>query len=305
MEASAHYRRRQPQVPAVTLYGGSQVFPLSGATTWMGVTMRRPKVVVYGGASADGRLTLAPGVLLMFGDKRWDSIAGSDEEIANWIREKHKPQLYLEGSSSLVTHAEKPKALPRFTGEPNVLYQDFLPDSVVRRPGHRGWFCVVDSKGLVRWVYKEFPSEEWKGWHLLVLVAGHTPPEYLAYLRRENIPYLVVGQERVNLKQALGKLQSRLGVTSILSTSPGKLGGALLRAGLVDEINILVLPAIVGGFGTPSLFQSPELEQNEWPTKLKLIWAQVQNDGRVWLRYEVVPKQGTLSKGTTKRGKEQ
>lgn len=270
--------------------------------SWTGATVRRPKVVIYGGASADGRLTLAPGVLLMFGDKRWDAIAGSDEEIANWIREKHRPQLYLEGSSSLVTPKEKPKALPRFTGNVNKLYQDFLPSSVVQRSGHRGWFCVVDSKGLVRWVYKEFPSEEWKGWHLLVLVAGHTPPEYLAYLRREGVPYIVAGQKRVALRRALGKLQSRLGVTSILSTSPGKLGGALLRAGLVDEINILVLPAIIGGHDTPSLFQSPELKQSEWPTKLKLIWAQVRNDGRVWLRYEVAPKQETLNKGKAKRG---
>jgi 2,5-diamino-6-(ribosylamino)-4(3H)-pyrimidinone 5'-phosphate reductase len=280
---------------------GIQAFSCSRTIARMGATVHRPKVVIYGGASADGRLTLAPGVLLMFGDKRWDAIAGSDEEIANWIRQKHKPQLYLEGSGSLVPQEGKTRALPQFTGEANVLYQDFLPDSVVQRSGHRGWFCVIDSKGLVRWVYKEFPSDEWKGWHLLVLVASHTPPEYLAYLRRENIPYLVAGQKRVHLRRALSKLQSRLGVTSILSTSPGKLGGALLRAGLVDEINILILPAIIGGSSTPSLFQSPELKPSEWPTKLKLIWAQVQNDGRVWLRYEVIAKQQPLNKGTAKK----
>jgi hypothetical protein len=258
--------------------------------------MNRPKVVIYGGVSVDGRLTIAPGVLLMFGDKRWDSIAGSDEEIDNWLREKHKPQAYLEGSGSLVMYAEKPKPLPSFKGDPKMLYQDFLPDSVVKRPNHRGWFCTIDSKGLIRWVYKEFPSEEWKGWHLMVIVANYTPPEYLAYLHKENIPYLVAGKERVDLKLALEKMKSQLGVTSVVSTSPGKLGGALLRAGLVDEINILFLPAIIGGFETPSLFQSPELKPNEWPTPLRLIWAQVQNDGRVWLRYEVMPEQNPLRK---------
>jgi hypothetical protein len=225
----------------------------------------------------------------MFGDKRWDSIAGSDEEIASWLREKHKPQVYLEGSGSLVVHTEKPNAFPPFKGELKELYQDFLPESVVRRPDHRGWFCTVDSRGLIRWVYKEFPSEEWKGWHLMVIVANHTPPEYLAYLQKEKIPYLVAGKERVNLKLALEKMEFQLGVTSVVSTSPGKLGGALLRSGLVDEVNILVLPSIIGGSKTPSLFQSPELKPNEWPTMLRLIWAQVQNDGRVWLRYEVLP----------------
>jgi 2,5-diamino-6-(ribosylamino)-4(3H)-pyrimidinone 5'-phosphate reductase len=249
--------------------------------------MSRPKVVIFGGASVDGRLTIAPGVLLMFGDKRWDSIAGSDEEIANWLREKHKPQAYLEGSGSLVASTEKFKPLPKFKGRLEKLYQDFLPESIVRRPNHRGWFCTVDSKGLIRWVYKEFPSEDWKGWHLMVIVANHTPPEYLAYLQKENIPYLVAGKERVNLNLALEKMKSQLGITSVMSTSPGKLGGALLRAGLVDEVNIMVLPSIIGGFKTPSLFQSPELKPDEWPTRLRLIWAQVQSDSRVWLRYEI------------------
>ena len=80
--------------------------------------MSGPKMVIYGGASVDGRLTIAPGVLLMFGDRKWDSIAGSDEETANWLREKHKPQAYLEGSGSLVTNTEKPKPLSPFKGEP-------------------------------------------------------------------------------------------------------------------------------------------------------------------------------------------
>ncbi len=249
--------------------------------------MNRPKVVIYGGASVDGRLTIAPGVLLMFGDRRWDSFAGSDEEIAGWLREKHKPQAYLEGSASLVTPGQRPEPLPPVKDGTEILDQDFLPESVVQRPDHRGWFCTVDSRGLVRWKYKEFPSEEWRGWHLMVIVANQTPPGYLAYLRRENIPYLVSGEDRVNLKMALRKMKSQLGITSVMSTSPGKLGGALLRSGLVDEINVLVLPSIIGGFETPSLFQSPELKSNEWPTLLKLIWAQVQGDGRVWLRYEV------------------
>lgn len=251
----------------------------------------RPKVVVYGEASVDGRLTIAPGVLLMFGDERWDSIAGSNDEITHWLREKHKPQAYLEGSGSLVAQTRETNLLPPVKGDLQLLYKDFLPESVVKRPDHHGWFCTIDSKGLIRWKYKEFPSEEWKGWHLMVIVSTQTPPEYLAYLQKENIPYIVAGKERVDLKLTLKKMRSRLGIESVLSTSPGKLGGALLRAGLVDEVNILVLPSIIGGFKTPSLFQSPELKTKEWPTPLKLIWAQVQNNGRIWLRYEVLSPQ--------------
>ena len=259
--------------------------------------MNRPKVVVYGSVSLDGRLTMAPGVLLMFGDKRWNAIAGSDEEISKWLRDTHKPQAYLEGSGSLVTEDEKPKPMPAFKGNPKTLYRDFLPDSVVKRAGHRGWFTMVDSRGRIRWGFKEWPSEEWKGWHLIVIVANQTPCEYLAYLQRENIPYLIAGEDRVDLKLAMEKMKSLLGVKSIISTSPGKLGGALLRAGLIDEVNILLLPALIGGFETPTLFESPELKPNQWPTQLELIWTRVQSDGRLWLRYKVAKKQKKSSKG--------
>ena len=249
--------------------------------------MQKPKVVVFGEVSVDGRLTLAPGVLLMFGDERWQAVAGSTE-VGQWLQSIHQPQAYLEGSASLVTEDAQPTPLPPISGDAAALYTDFLPDSVVTRPEHRGWFTMVDSRGRVRWRFKEWPDEAWAGWHLLVLVSHGTPPEYLAYLQREAIPYLVAGQGRVDLRLALEKLGAQLGVSCLLSTSPGRLGGALLRAGLVDEINVEFFPAIIGGFETPSLFDSPELRPGQWPTRIELISAQVSGEGRVWLRYQVI-----------------
>jgi len=248
--------------------------------------VNRPRVVVHAVASVDGRITLAPDVLLLYGDERWEAVAGSSDEVYERLKFTYEPQVFLEGSGSFVPSDAEPEPLPPVDGDSQSLYQDFLPDDVVHRPGHQGWFTAVDSRGRVRWSYKEF--EGWEGWHLLVWVAHHTPPEYLAYLQRENIPYLVAGEKRVDLHTALGKLGAQLGVTSVVSTAGGKLNGALLRAGLVDEISIEFFPAVIGGFETPALFDAPALKPDEWPTRLRLISAQVQAEGRVWLRYEVV-----------------
>ena len=244
--------------------------------------MNRPRVVVVAIASVDGRLTLAPDVLLLFGEKRWQAL-GAGEDVNEWLKHVHKPQANLEGSGSFVPNGQVPKPLPSVAGDPESLYQDYLPDEVLHRPGHQGWFTVVDGRGRVRW-----RTTEEEGWHLLVLVARHTPPEYLAYLQRGKVPYLVAGDQRVDLELALEKLGSRLDVTCVLSTAGGKLNGALLRAGLVDEINIVFFPAVIGGFETPSLFDSPALKPDEWPTRLKLISCQVQAEGRVWLRGQVI-----------------
>ena len=248
--------------------------------------MSRPRVIVHAVASVDGRITLAPDVLLLYGDERWQAVAGSSDDVYERLKFTYKPQVFLEGSGSFVLSSTEPEPLPPVAGDPQSLYQDFLPHDVVHRPGHQGWFTAVDSRGRVRWFYKEF--EGWEGWHLLILVAQNTPPEYLAYLQREKIPYLVAGEKRVDLHAALEKLGSQLGVTCVVSTAGGKLSGALLRAGLVDEISIEFFPAVIGGPETPSLFDAPALKPDEWPTRLKLISAQVQAEGRVGLRYQVV-----------------
>ena len=248
--------------------------------------MNRPRVVVHAVASVDGRITLAPDVLLLYGDERWEAVAGSSDEVYERLKFTYKPQVFLEGSGSFVVSNTVPEPLPSVDGDPQSLYQDFLPDDIVHRPGRQGWFTAVDSRGRIRWSYKEF--EGWEGWHLLVLTAHHTPPEYLAYLQHEKIPYLIAGEERVDLHTALEKMGSRLGVTCVVSTAGGKLNGALLRAGLVDEISIEFFPAVIGGLETPSLFDAPALEPDEWPTRLRLISAQVQTDGHIWLRYQVI-----------------
>ena len=246
--------------------------------------MTRPKVIVWGVVSVDGRLTLAPGVLLLTGDERWDAISGSSiYDTWEWLKSVHQPEVILDGSGSLVRPGQVPEPLPAVDGDTSELYEDYLPPSIVKRKDRVAWFTVVDSGGRVRWVYKETDDQ-----HLMVLVARQTPPEYLAYLLREEIPYLVSGEERVDLEQALEKLNAQLGVTCVMSSSPGQLGGALLREGLVDEINIEFLPAVIGGKETPTLFDSPELGPDDWPTQLKLLSAQTRANGRVWLRYEVL-----------------
>lgn len=259
--------------------------------------MNKPKVVIINTASIDGKIAISPDSPLLFGDERWQAIEGwspASESTGAYdqLKRIHSPQATLEGSGSFVSESAEPGPLPSLEGDAASLYEDYLPDDVVRREGHRGWFTAVDGRGRVRNWIKDgavFGADH-VGWHLLVLVGRHTPPDYLAYLQRESIPYLVAGGGPVDLHLGLEKLRTELGVTCVLSTAGGKLNGALLRAGLVDEVNVELLPAVIGGRETPALFDSPGLEPGETPIQLKLIAAQVQAEGRVWLRYRVVPK---------------
>jgi 2,5-diamino-6-(ribosylamino)-4(3H)-pyrimidinone 5'-phosphate reductase len=249
----------------------------------------RPTVITFDTASLDGRLTIAPDVLLLYGDERWPVTEDSSGAYRQ-ILDTFKPQVTLEGSGSFILEGMEPEPLPPVEGDPAPLYKDFLPEAVLNRPNQDGWFTIVDGRGRVRWLYTGEPGKGYpgmEGWHLLVCVGHHTPPEYLAYLRRENVPYLVAGSGHVDLITALEKLSAKLGVERVLSTAGGRLNGALLRAGLVDEVNVEFFPGIIGGPETPALFDAPALQPGEWPTRLTLLACQQFDNGHVWLRYRV------------------
>jgi 2,5-diamino-6-(ribosylamino)-4(3H)-pyrimidinone 5'-phosphate reductase len=250
----------------------------------------RPRVVVSSVMSADGRLTLSSGQLLVHSETNrvWRSVqppsAQAVEDARSALLDRlYQPQVVLEGSGTFVTDDAGP-----LTGLPAVdpaedLHADYLPDEVVQDPDSDKWFAVVDGRGRVRWTMKSSGD-----YHLLILVARATPAAYLAYLRAEGIPYLVVGEERVDLGTALRRMADKLGVTCVVSKAGGGLNGALLREGLVEELQIVVFPALIGGRGTPALFDGPQLTGGQLPTPLRLLSVHAETDGLLWLRYEVL-----------------
>ncbi|HEY3560856.1 MAG TPA: dihydrofolate reductase family protein [Kribbella sp.] len=250
---------------------------------------KRPRVVVSVQASVDGKVALTRNALLMRQPNTdlWASMTPESSESAvvdvmEVVKRQFGCNAVLEGSGSLVAEDEVPDELPAYEGDPSGLYDHFLPADITGQPSPpHMWFTVVDSRGRVRW------TEKHPDWDALVLVARSTPADYLGYLRRERICYLVVGEERADLSQAIAAMGTELGITCILSNAGGGLNGALLRADLIDELYLTLAPALVGGLGTPSIMDGEPLEVGEPSTRLQLLSAQTDTAGTVRLHYAV------------------
>jgi len=249
--------------------------------------VNRPRIITYNMSSLDGRLTLAPGVSLLTGDRRWKALTSGFDDPYDWVRQTHDPQVLLEGSGSFLAGDAKPA--PRSRGGSAIAQEGehFLPDSVVDVPGRR-WFAVVDGQGRVDLQFTEWPDPAWAGWHALILTSRAASADHLARLRAQGIPYLVFGDEHVDLPPAMSMLRSGLGVRTVVCTGGGRLGGALLRAGLVDEVDVEILPAVIGGRGTPALFDAPPLAPDQWPHRMDLLSVEQLAGGLLRLRYTVL-----------------
>jgi riboflavin biosynthesis pyrimidine reductase len=254
--------------------------------------MSRPKVVLYVGASVDGRITFGTHSTMFDAYKEPELYGmlcsgGEWEDFRNKIFDIHHPDMYLEGCNMLVSELDELIKLPVYEGEKDYLYEDFLPDEILKRHGRKTWTSVVDGRGRFRNGYTAQCDDPET--NMIHLTSRAAPAEYLAFLRSRNLPYMIEGKEHVDLPKMLRKLRDQLDVRCIATSSGGKLSGALIRASLLDEINILLGPIIVGGFTVPTLFASPEPKWPDIPpNKLKLIECKQLENDKLWLRYKVV-----------------
>ena len=250
--------------------------------------MNRPRVIMHSVVSVDGRLTTAPGVLLLFGDPRWSAVAGDSSDVYARLMADYQPTALLEEQRIAGTGGRSAGAAAALRGRRRRTVLGLSAGVGCGRAGPQVVHEVVSGRGRVRGWMKEYPGEEWAGWHLLVLVCRSTPPDYLAYLQSEGLPYLVAGTERVDLAAALGELADRLGGGNgrLDGRGPVERGAAARRAGGRREPGRL--PGDHRRHGHPGLADGPALAPEEVPIKLALKDCAAQEGGHLWLRYDVV-----------------
>ena len=223
----------------------------------------RPRVVLHNAVSADGRIDwFEPDVGLFY------ELAGRWGEDAT-----------LVGADTLLAAPEETAA--EETAE---------PASAPVEGDERPLLAVVDSRGRARAWDRWLRAGPWRGG--VALCAGSTPTEHLDYLDARGIEQLVAGEQRVDLAAALDWLAERHGVRTVRVDSGGTLNGVLLRAGLVDEVSVLVHPALVGGMSPRSLFRASDLENAGGVVPLSLEAVERVRGDVVWLRYAVNPEEG-------------
>lgn len=221
-----------------------------------------PRVILHSGVGVDGRMDWFSGDVGLYYELagRWEAeamLSGSNTVLAAFAAE-------------MVPPADEAADEPGPPG-PN---------------DPRPWLVIVDSRGRLDNLARLRRQAYWRD--IIMLCSHATPPAYLDRLRQEQIEHIITGEEHVDLRAALVELSARYGIKTIRVDSGGVLNGALLRAGLVAEVSVLINPYLVGGTTPRSIFVAPDLTSADEVIPLKLIQVEQVKEGVMWLRYEVV-----------------
>lgn len=143
-----------------------------------------------------------------------------------------------------------------------------------------------DSRGRIRiWQYLR-KQPYWKGW--VALCSESTPKDYLEHLQKKAVDCIIAGRDHVDYRRGLEQLHERYGVKVVRVDSGGTLNGYLLREGLVNEISLLIHPALVGSESPKSFFHAPDGLPGDASISLRLIHLEKMQNEMVWMIYEVI-----------------
>jgi len=134
-------------------------------------------------------------------------------------------------------------------------------------------------------------SNDIDGDRLIVVLSERATSAYLDALRARGISYLFAGKRELDLGLALEKLRAQFGIRRICIQGGGKINGAFLNAGLIDELSLTFVPVVDGAMQTPTAFDVVGRAQHS-PARLRLLSVEKLGGGAVWLRYRVVKRRG-------------
>jgi 2,5-diamino-6-(ribosylamino)-4(3H)-pyrimidinone 5'-phosphate reductase len=220
--------------------------------------MERPKVIIHNAVSADGRI---------------DGFGANLGVYYGLIAEWHEDAT-LAGSETILSAPENTMDND-YENEPD---KDSNLDS-------RPYLVVPDSRGRIQnWeYYQKMPY--WK--KIIVVGSKSTPENYRTLLQKKNIDLIISGEDHVDYKSALLELNSKYNIKTVRVDSGGTLNGYLLKAGLVDEISMLVHPYFVGGETCKTMYRAKDLVAQDVPISLKLIKLEQLDEDLIWLIYKV------------------
>jgi 2,5-diamino-6-(ribosylamino)-4(3H)-pyrimidinone 5'-phosphate reductase len=232
----------------------------------------RPHIICHMITSLDGKIAFDTSYN---GISFEDAIPGFD--IYYDLEEVLGGQAWMCGRTTFEHFSSKtPEQLPETIGID-------LPINLIATPVYSGEYCVVvDTQGKLRWNDNTVLGK----YKIIYVVTTKTPKAFLQYLINKNISYITAGEVEVDFKILFENLFSLFGISKLRLEGGGKINGSVYKAGLIDEISLVISPLVVNNPKAPSVFEDANVDIHTVSTQFELLSAEKLENNLVWLRYK-------------------
>ncbi len=223
----------------------------------------KPYVICHMMSSVDGRIL----------PHRWHPSL-EDRGVYERLHNELGCDAWLVGRVTGQEFASREAPYPSYTGAPLGRENWFA------RKQADAWAVVLDAGGKIAWGRADVGGDP-----LLVVLTQSVPDSHLAGLREDGVSYIFAGEREIDLQAALETLNREVGIGRLLLEGGGAANGALLQAGLIDELSLILAPAVEGVPGGPAVFDIHGEPDALNAMGMALEHCQVLEGGLVWLRY--------------------
>jgi len=231
----------------------------------------RPYVLCHMTSSVDGRIKV----------RRW--LADADRHYER-IHAELGGDAWMCGRITMQGYADSADPLPQAPADDGVPVP--REDHVAMRDA-KGYAIALDARGRLDWGARN----DITGDHVVVVLTESVPDDHLRALKAGGQSYLFAGEHEVDFALAVRKLKALFGIERLLVEGGGHINGSMLQAGVIDELSLLLAPAVDGVSGTPAVFDFSGEESDSMGKRRKLDLQSCEplDDGTVWLRYRITP----------------
>lgn len=230
--------------------------------------MDRPYVICHMCTTIDGRILTS----------RWGRVPGvrDSADLFETTAASFGIGAWLVGTTTMREFSGRQVRLP--DSRTRVPAGDFVGDESATS------FAVgIDAKGALR-----FQKNDVEGDHTVVITTKGAGARYLAHLRKAGVSYLICGESAVDLPLALRKIRRVLGLRKLMLEGGGTFNGSMLRAGLIDEISLVIVPVVDGGGPEiTGVFDAPGTPPARAAGTLRVTSHRTLRGGVHWFRYRV------------------
>lgn len=239
--------------------------------------MTTPKIIIHMHTSLNGKIN---GPHLQTDESRVSQIEyynlflGSDAFYNNHCG-------WLSGSTTSEVNFTKYKQPKLNPDAEEVPPGDFLADH-----DETVHYFAIDRSGKLAWDKNYITYFETKA-HVVEIIPNNVSNSYKDFLRRMNVSYIIAGEKMLDFSMAVSKIKKIYGKDELMLNGGGGVNWSLLKAGLVDELSIVMTPVADGSTESASLFDGNSKYNDIDSVTFELLDARKLPDGSLWVRYKV------------------